>query len=170
MRARPWITTLMLLSAFSVAEGATPVVVNVCSAVKETPAKVTVQRGERWTFEVIGSSPACEDGQHGDSRLTECDRPDCALWADGKRLPPVSPEGWERCYLRPFFFLKRVRSAHWYELTGAVGSPFRQTFAIGRGKTVTIGADGELFLFANDAKSRYGNNYGSLRVRISRAE
>jgi hypothetical protein len=159
-----------LVSAVSISTAETPVVVNVCGAAERTSTQVMVHSGERWTFEVIGSSPACEDGQHGDPRLRECDQSECASWADGKRLPPVSPEGWERCYLRPFFFLKRVRSAHWYELTGAVGNPFRQTFAIGKGKTVTIKSDGELFLFANDAKDRYKNNYGSLRVRITRAD
>lgn len=83
----------------------------------------------------------------------------------------VDAKGWERLLLRPLFFLKRVRSAHWYELTGAVGAnPVRQTFPIGMGRKVPITADGELFLFANDASCRYQNNYGSLRVRITPAD
>jgi hypothetical protein len=149
---------------------AQPVVVSVCGATKATPTHVDVHHGERWTIEVIGSSPSCVGGTHSDSRLRECDRPDCAMWADGKRISPVTPRGWERWYVRPFAFLKRVRSAHWYELTGAVGCPFQQTFAIGRRRTVTIASDGELFLFANDAPRRYGNNTGSLRVRIAPAD
>lgn len=162
---------LFFLSALSGASAvAAPAVISVCGATPLTPTHVTVHRGERWSIEVIGSSPTCENGQHGDSRLQLCDRPDCAQWADGKRLPPVSPEGWERWYIRPFAFKKRVRSAHWYELTGAVGNPFRQTFAIGRKRTVTIDVDGELYLFANDAPGRYDNNYGSLRVRVTRAD
>jgi hypothetical protein len=33
---------------------------------------------------------------------------------------------------------------------------------------VTTEEDGEIYLFANDAASRYDNNYGSLRVRLVR--
>ena len=152
---RVGLTIVLLLFAAAAAAQPTPVVVDVCGATKMTPTQITVHAHERWTIEVIGSSPACADGKHGDARLHECDHPDCARWADGKRIPPVSPKGWERWYLRPFAYLKRVRSAHWYELTGAVGDPFKQTFAIGLARKVTIDSDGELFLFANDAESRY---------------
>jgi hypothetical protein len=160
---------LFFLSGLSSASAiAAPVVISVCGADELTPTHVTVRRGERWNIEVIGSSPTCENGKHGDSRLQPCDRADCAQWADGKRLPPVAPTGWEKWYIRPFAFMKRVRSAHWYELTGAVGNPFRQTFAIGMKQMVTIKVDGELYLFANDAPGHYDNNYGSLRVSVTR--
>lgn len=144
-----------------------PVTVDVCGAEKLNATHLSVKRGEKLHFEVIGSSPACKDGGHADPRLVACDQPDCANWADGRQRPNDA-NGWECLLLRPFFFLKRVRSAHWYELTGAVGhDPFLQTFAIGKENDATIEANGELFLFANDASWRYPNNYGSLRVRIT---
>src|SRR5689334_9844878 len=105
---------LLFLSALSsVSAVAAPVVVSVCGADKLTSTHITVHRGERWNIEVIGSSPTCDNGQHGDplGRLKPCDRPDCALWADGTRLDPVPPTGWEKWYIRPFNYMKRVRSA-----------------------------------------------------------
>lgn len=161
---------LFLLAFGSSYAAEEPVVVDVCGADELTSTGVTVNHGERWNIEVIGSSPTCKDGKHGDplGRLKPCDHRDCARWADGTRIDPVPPTGWERWYIRPFNYKKRVRSAHWYELTGAVGSPFKQTFAIGSGKTVPIETDGgELYLFANDAPGRYFNNYGALRVRLT---
>ena len=164
--------TIALAFAVAAVCAAQERVVSVCGAEKINSTGITVHPGEKWRFEVIGSSPACDDCRHNDPRLSECDRPG-PRWSDGKRQPCVSAEGWELWYLRPFFFLKRVRSAHWYELTGAVykGDRARQTFAIGlRTTPIPIDAEGELVLFANDASWRYANNYGSLRVRITPVE
>lgn len=162
--------TVCCFAMSAVAAPPQPFVVSVCGAVKLKDTHVAVHRGEHWTFEVIGSSPACDDGGHRDSRLQECSQPDCAEWSDGLRQAPVTPRGWEKWYFKPVWFLKRVHSARWYELVGAVGNPFGQTFAIGKGRPVVIETDGELYLFANDAPCRYKNNYGSLRVRIARSD
>lgn len=143
-----------------------PVTVNVCGFTPMNPTGVKAQRGERWFIEVTGSTATCADGSHGHPDLHDCDRPDCAMWRDGGET--TTPEGWELWYLKPFFFLKRVRSARWYELTGSIGPDLHQTFVIGRSRTVTIKEDGDIYLFANDAASRYDNNYGSLRVRLVR--
>lgn len=42
-----------------------------------------------------------------------------------------------------------------------------QTFAIGPTRTIVAPRDGRLYLFANDAADRYGNNWGRLRVEIT---
>jgi hypothetical protein len=165
------VALIAAVAAFRAAAQASPVIVDVCGAKKLNWTPLTVKQGDKLHFEVIGSSPRCKDDVDADPRLVACDRPECAKWADG-RMAPVDANGWERLLLRPFFFLKRVRTARWYELTGAVGhEPFLQTFPIGTNQNqVTIDADGELFLFANDASWRYQNNHGSLRVRITRAD
>jgi hypothetical protein len=142
------------------------VVVNVCGAFQWNSTGVVAHRGERWFIEVTGSSAVCEDGNHKNPDTRDCDRPDCALWRDGPIT--ASPEGWEKWFLRPLGFLKRVPSAHWYELSGGIGRSLCQTFAIGRSRTVRADEEGEIYLFANDAPSRYCNNSGSLRVRLVR--
>jgi hypothetical protein len=144
-----------------------PVPVKVCGANPMNSTGIVAHHGERWFIEVTGSDPACKDGTHGNPELHNCDRPECAFWKDG-RQPPSPPEGYEPWYLKPAAFLKRVRSARWYELSGSVGPDLHQTFAVGRYRTVPVEEDGEIFLFANDAACRYDNNYGSLRVRLVR--
>jgi hypothetical protein len=143
-----------------------PVVVSVCGAFQWNSTGVAAHRGERWFIEVTGSSPACADGSHPHADLVDCDHPGCAQWRDGPLT--TSPEGWEKWFLRPFAFLKRVPTAHWYELSGGIGRELCQTFAVGKFRTVHIENDGEIYLFANDETSRYCNNYGSLRVRLVR--
>jgi hypothetical protein len=144
-----------------------PVPVSVCGANPMNSTGIHALRGQRWFIEVIGSDTACEDGKHPSSNLRKCDEPECAFWKDG-RQPPSPPEGYELWYLKPAAFLKRVRSARWYELSGSIGPDLHQTFVVGRYHTVLVEGDGEIFLFANDAACRYDNNYGSLRVRLVR--
>ena len=66
---------------------------------------------------------------------------------------------------------RRVPAANWFELAGTVGQNEQHHFQIGlRGQdwTHSTKTDGELFLFANDLMSFYGNNHGSIEVTITR--
>ncbi|MCB2183755.1 MAG: DUF2235 domain-containing protein [Desulfobulbaceae bacterium] len=89
------------------------------------------------------------------------------------------PEGWDSEQL-PWFkekileFLednRRVPGAQWFELIGTIDENEDDHFRIGRGGTAKpfkAEKDGVLFAFANDLKSKYGNNKGQLTVKIKR--
>lgn len=141
--------------------------VAVCGAEPLNPTRVMVHHGDRLSFNVTGSASACKDQSGGQPDFHECAEPNCAHWTDGRLT--VDANGWEKFYLKPFWFLKRVRSAHWYELSGTIVDGKRkqvQTFAIGVRATIDVKEDGDLYLFGNDATGRYGNNEGVLRVHI----
>lgn len=97
-------------------------------------------------------------------------------WRDGNRV--VGPKGWS---LWPFSRWNRVPGVPLFCLCGAVGEDDRQAFAIGEQFEWQVPADvgdltdRQLYLFANDWPSRYGNNRplrpekgGPLRVVIQR--
>jgi hypothetical protein len=64
---------------------------------------------------------------------------------------------------------KPLPDKNWFLLTGALDRPDRSPFPIG-GHPVErkMTSDGELVLFANDAKSFYWNNFGRIQVIITR--
>jgi len=64
---------------------------------------------------------------------------------------------------------RRCSEADWFELVGAYDNDEDgEFFRIGLETTLSVEKDGELYLFANDLKSKYGNNSGLLRVFIER--
>jgi hypothetical protein len=67
--------------------------------------------------------------------------------------------------------LKPLPAKNWFALAGAIDHPTNFPFLIG-GETepISVGASGDLILFANDAKGFYWNNLGSLMVAITRVE
>lgn len=73
--------------------------------------------------------------------------------------------GYSRWWLAPFIPLRRVPAARWFALIGAINR--QGEFTIGLGTTYTPKTSGHLSCFANDAMSRYGNNHGSLRLRVT---
>ena len=89
-----------------------------------------------------------------------------------------SAAGYSRFWLAPFASFRRVPSARWFELCGAVGDagnpsisgvPANETlFRIGPGCTWKSNADGYLYLFANDVNGFYFNNRGSVQVTVER--
>jgi hypothetical protein len=145
----------------------TSVTAEVCGAVNMNPTGVKVHQGEHLFLKVVGSRARCADGSGDHSDLHDCDQPKCAQWKDGRFT--VGPDGWETWYAKPFWFLKRLRSAHWYELAGSVvglDGAVVQSLPIGTSAALDIKEDGELFLFGNDASCLYSNNYGALKVEI----
>jgi hypothetical protein len=62
---------------------------------------------------------------------------------------------------------RRVPSAPWFALCGAVG-PSGAAFQIETEKNKTMPETGEIGLFPNDVQCAYWNNWGSLRVRVTR--
>ena len=64
---------------------------------------------------------------------------------------------------------RRLEDANWFALVGALGDEDDDLFLIGDGtKTYTAQKYADLYLFANDMLSKYGNNDGSLQVKITR--
>jgi hypothetical protein len=99
--------------------------------------------------------------------------PGSQRWADGGI--ECGPEGWETEQLpwlkekivKLFEDNRRRPDAKWFELIGAEGDEEDELFRIGAGVEYKAKGDADLYLFANDLNSKYGNNKGSLRVTIT---
>lgn len=103
--------------------------------------------------------------------------PESEKWRDKKIV--CGPEGWQTEDL-PWYkeevveLLERRRrcpKADWFELIGTVGDDEEHFFRIGRGgedATYQAPEDGELFAFANDLRTMYGNNHGEIKVQVKR--
>ena len=64
---------------------------------------------------------------------------------------------------------RRLPNANWFALIGAYGDESENLFLIGNSKKEFIAKhNADLYLFANDMPSKYGNNDGSLMVTITR--
>ena len=87
-------------------------------------------------------------------------------WQDAD-FPPSDANGFKG-FTTPMFFgmlLKPMPSQYYMKLCGKVGN---WKFPIGSSATITIKRDGELLLFANDAKGFYDNNSGILKVAVKK--
>ncbi len=106
------------------------------------------------------------------------------LWKDG-RLAPCDASGWNRWYASALRRFNRVSGQNYMMLCASLGRDLRSARAIGcTGEWAVALVDlpsgqeetgAELFLFANDWPSRYGNNRvveesdgGPMRVVVSR--
>jgi hypothetical protein len=65
---------------------------------------------------------------------------------------------------------RRVRSAKWFALIGAVDEDESTQFVIGNGTTFTAPRTGRLTCFANDWRSKLDNNCGSVTIEVTRLE
>lgn len=84
-------------------------------------------------------------------------------WVDG--FISCGPEGYSRWWLKPFTVLRRVRSAPWFSLIGAVGRA--SPLLVGDQTVFHAEIDGELSFYANDIIFMYWNNRGSIRVAVA---
>lgn len=98
-------------------------------------------------------------------------------WRDASIV--CGPEGWKteqlswlkEVVVRTLEDNRRVPEADWFELIGSVTEDGRDHFRIGSGgpdRLYTAKRAGDLFCFANDLDSKYGNNRGALHVVIKR--
>ena len=87
------------------------------------------------------------------------------------------PDGWEsedlpwykEGIVKAFEKRRRLKDANWFALVGALNDEEDELFLIGDGnEPYTSPKDADLYLFANDMPSKYGNNDGSLMVTITR--
>ncbi len=113
---------------------------------------VRLQAGAKYRVEV-------PPGQKWLDGSIECN---AAGW-DSERLP-----WYKEAIVERFESRRRFPEANWFELIGALGDEDDTLFRIGNGTEYTAPADGDLYLFANDLRSKYDNNEGWLDVKITR--
>lgn len=123
------------------------------SELKYNWSAVSLEAGGTYKIEVAPPDQLWLDGG------IECDGNG---W-DSERLPWLKEKIVERLEKR-----RRLPEANWFELVGALGDEDDTLFRIGTGGQYTAPSNADLYLFANDLKSKYGNNKGSLEVRIER--
>lgn len=75
-------------------------------------------------------------------------------------------DGFRRWYLWALGWMKRVPAARWFELIAVVGKRARPCHRIGRHGSFVAPASGRLYLFANDASFKYGNNHGQVTATV----
>ncbi len=78
--------------------------------------------------------------------------------------------GWRELPIRMMKKRRRVPDADWFTLCATVDSDDSLAKAIGQQGRYKTQNTGELQLFANDLRSKYGNNSGSLRITIKRVD
>lgn len=84
---------------------------------------------------------------------------------------PADADGQPGNFIQKLFeWLIRCKQATWFQLVAALGQSDKWLFPLGRDACLTIpdGAESELTLFANDVSFMYGNNSGSISIRITR--
>lgn len=87
--------------------------------------------------------------------------------ADGWTTDDVSL-GWKELPIKIARKMRRVKTADWFTLCASVGRRDELAKAIGSSGQYEVTADGELTFFANDLKSKMGNNIGSIEVNVTR--
>lgn len=85
-------------------------------------------------------------------------------WKDGDRI--CNANGYSDPILDIFSFLKRSRSAQWFQLIGSVDKKTKYTIDLGTNDVFTAPASGRLWVYANDANWFYFNNDGSIELHI----
>ena len=104
--------------------------------------------------------------QGGTYRLEVLAEKNC--WTDFFICTGVS--GFDRPHLNRFRRMRRVPDAKWFALICTLDRRKTEYFVIGTGRVYQPPDDGELVCFANDVCCMYWNNWGSIRLRISRVE
>jgi hypothetical protein len=96
----------------------------------------------------------------------------CHRWVDF--FIPCTAAGymtqWTEWYMRGFECKKPLPYRPWLALVGRIGDCHLKAFLIGTNWAGTANHGGELFLFANDAKGWYWNNFGEMPVTITRTK
>ncbi len=76
--------------------------------------------------------------------------------------------GWAEIPIAAAEPFKRVPDAKWFCLCCAIGTDDDSAEAVGKHRIIDIKHKGELTFFANDLKSKNGNNWGSLVISLKR--
>jgi len=82
----------------------------------------------------------------------------------------TTPAGFDKPWLAPVKFTRRLPSAPWFCLCATVDRMKRPIHRIGTGGEFVARRSGRLWLFANDAWLFYFNNKGSITATITVAD
>ena len=90
-------------------------------------------------------------------------------WIDKKY--ESSPDGYRspNLLMKLAEFRRRMRHANWFALIGALDEDESTQFVIGSERDYTPPRSGELTCFANDWRSAYSNNTGTVTLTVKRA-
>lgn len=80
--------------------------------------------------------------------------------------PAGDPSG--SAYMRLFERWRRVPTADWFTLIGAIDSQMQSAFVIGSRRRHTPQVTGQLTCFANDVSGFYWNNFGAIGLTVTR--
>lgn len=81
---------------------------------------------------------------------------------------PSTAQGYENISINLFNLKMRVLDAKCFALCGCFDEDDETAFLIGLRKTIEVKNDKILSFFANDVKGFYWNNFGKLKVKITR--
>lgn len=88
------------------------------------------------------------------------------LWWD--LIVPAGPDGYDTSLFGPFAHKRRVPWADWFTLMGSLDEDPAGAVAIGRTSEHSFTKAGELVCFANDLDAMYWNNWGHLKLTVTR--
>ncbi len=141
---------------------------------------ILFEKGVAYHIEVVGGNDAtwCDatieataEGWYKRSRpkidCIQCKQPynECTQ-TKGPTDPLTTFEEWIFGLMEP---LRRSPSHDWFYLMGSVGAENEpDPFPVGVGTTIKPIVEGEFCSFANDLSFKYGNNRGSLKLKITR--
>jgi hypothetical protein len=74
----------------------------------------------------------------------------------------------DSAYMRLFERWRRVPSANWFTLIGIIDAQMQSAFVIGSRCRHTPQVTGQLTCFANDVSGFYWNNFGAVRLTVTR--
>jgi len=119
-------------------------VAGIHSGLKWEDTALKLVKGERYRFEASGR------------------------WYDANI--PSGPAGYAspNSILRLLEWLRRVPSANWFALIGAIGQDMSLAFVIGENAETDAHEDGILHCFANDLAMMYWNNTGWVKLTVTR--
>ena len=90
------------------------------------------------------------------------------IWCDFYK--PVTADGYDSLLFTPAENKLRGKDMNWFSLVGCVGENQDNVFLIGRKREFIAMDDGELTCFANDVSNMYWNNWGSVRLTVTRLD
>lgn len=117
--------------------------------------EVNIHSGEYWNNTGLAI-------QSGEKYLFESN----GNWIDS--FIPADADGFSKWYMAPFNLLKRSPNDKWFALMASLN--LKNSFLVGKNKSIEFRESGTLYCFANDVKGFYGNNKGYITLKITRIE
>lgn len=132
--------------------------------------KFTVRSKEQYSW---SGYRMVEDGYYTFSVDPKDTWKDASLECDANGWKTEELPWYKEEFVELFEGRRRCPKANWFELIGSLGNDDDHYFRIGlggRGYTFQAPEDGELYAFANDLRSKYGNNTGEVVVTVTRVD